>query len=186
MIDLIQNLFYFYKCVTLTSSLQQIQSPEIINSLFCFLTNFDIFVKKKIRSNMRMVRVGKIVCFLLSLLLFTACGDDVEIETGEATDVTTLSARVTCRIISSDVSLTNAKCGVLYSTSRRDVDNGAGADAIGELNGDFFTVALSFTTLDDVARPGTRYYYRGYVNVKNDWYYGDVRVLYTGGAPDAN
>ena len=69
-----------------------------------------------------------ILCFMCSGLLFTACEDDVEIETGEATNITMRSANVSCRIVSSEVNLSGADCGVLYSKSKGTVEDGAGAD----------------------------------------------------------
>lgn len=50
-----------------------------------------------------MKKLITILCFVFSGLLFTACEDDVEIETGEATNITMRSASVSCRIVSSEV-----------------------------------------------------------------------------------
>lgn len=118
---------------------------------------------------------------LCSLFLFSACEDDVEIETGEATNVTMMTASVTCRVVSSKVSLTGAECGVLYSKSRGTVEDGAGSEAISnDFDGKTFSAVLTFTTPEDYEKPGTKFYYRAYVRAGNDYYYGDVRSLVTG------
>ena len=128
-----------------------------------------------------MKKVISIFCFVCSALFFTACEDDVEIETGEATNITMRSANVSCRIVSSDVNLSGAECGVLYSKSKGTVEDGAGAEAKSDdFNGKTFSAALIFTTTTDYEKPGTKIYYRGYVQVGNDTYYGNVRSLYTG------
>ena len=128
-----------------------------------------------------MGKLYSVICFLCSLFLFVSCQDDVEIETGEASNITYQGAEVTCRIVSSEVSLANAECGVLYSTSETDVEHGAGFEAKSEdFNGETFTAMLSFTTVDDFSKPGTKYYYCGYVYANNNCYYGNVRSLRTG------
>ena len=128
-----------------------------------------------------MRKLYSIVYFLCCFFLFAGCKDDVEIETGEASNITYHGAEVTCRIVSSDVSLANAECGVLYSTSGADVESGAGFEAKSvDFNGETFTAMLSFTTADDFSKPGTKYFYCGYVRVNNNWYYGNVRSLRTG------
>lgn len=128
-----------------------------------------------------MKKLITILCFVFSGLLFTACEDDVEIETGEATNITMRSASVSCRIVSSEVNLSGADCGVLYSKSKGTVEDGAGSEAKSDdFNGETFSAALSFTTTEDYEKPGTKIYYRGYVQIGNDTYYGNVKSLYTG------
>ena len=117
--------------------------------------------------------------FFSSLFLFNACEDDIEIITNEATNITNYTANVTCRV-KGDVSLADSECGVLYSTNKGDVMSGAGFEAPAiSIDEDTFSSALTFTTTNDIAAPGTKYYYCGYVLYHNNYYYGNIRSLRT-------
>ena len=117
--------------------------------------------------------------FFSSLFLFNACEDDIEIITNEATNITNYTANVTCRV-KGDVSLADSECGVLYSPNKGDVMSGAGFEAPAiSIDEDTFSSALTFTTTNDIAAPGTKYYYCGYVLYHNNYYYGNIRSLRT-------
>lgn len=117
--------------------------------------------------------------FVSSLFLFNACEDDIEIITDEATNITNYTANVTCRV-KGDVSLEDSECGVLFSPNKGDVMSGAGFEAPAyEKDEDSFTSGLTFTTVDDIAAPGTKYFYCGYIFYRNNYYYGNVRSLRT-------
>ena len=117
--------------------------------------------------------------FVSSLFLFNACEDDIEIITNEATNITNYTANVTCRV-KGDVSLADSECGVLYSPNKGDVMSGAGFEAPAiSIDEDTFSSALYFTTTEDIAAPGTKYFYCGYVLYHNNYYYGNVRSLRT-------
>lgn len=128
-----------------------------------------------------MKKIFILFSFLSSMCVFTSCKDDVEVETGEAFNITMMTACVPCRIVSSDVSLSGAECGVLYSKSKGTVDDGAGMEAISDdFDGKTYSAVLSFTTPNDYEKPGTKFYYRAYVRSGNDYYYGNIRSLVTG------
>lgn len=58
--------------------------------------------------------------------------------------------------------------------------SGAGFEAPAyEKDEDSFTSGLTFTTVDDIAAPGTKYFYCGYIFYRNNYYYGNVRSLRT-------
>ena len=117
--------------------------------------------------------------FFSSLFLFNACEDDIEIITNEATNITNYTANVTCRV-KGDVSLADSECGVLYSPNKGDVMSGAGFEAPAiSIDGNTFSSALYFTTTEDIAAPGTKYFDCGYVLYHNNYYYGNVRSLRT-------
>ena len=117
--------------------------------------------------------------FFSSLFLFNACEDDIEIITNEATNITNYTANVTCRV-KGDISLADSECGVLYSPNKGDVMSGAGFEAPAiSIDEDTFSSALTFTTTNDIAAPGTKYYYCGYVLYHNNYYYGNIRSLRT-------
>ena len=99
--------------------------------------------------------------FVSSLFLFNACEDDIEIITDEATNITNYTANVTCRV-------------------KGDVMSGAGFEAHAtSKDGNTFSSALYFTTTEDIAAPGTKYFYCGYVLYHNNYYYGNIRSLRT-------
>lgn len=120
------------------------------------------------------------LCFFMAIVT-TACDDDeIEVFTGNATNVTNFSANVSCRV-QTDLSLDGCSFGVLYSTSRGTVESGAGKEAVSHLLfGDVFEVDLAFTDLNGVFPPHTKFYYCGYVQKGMKTYYGDVKYLYTG------
>lgn len=119
---------------------------------------------------------------LLSLGLCCACDDEkIEINTREATNITSYEALVICDILSEDISWDDADYGILYSTSKSDLENGAGFEAISSnFDGSSFSATISFSTLDGWADPGTKYYYRGYLydgSKIGGWYYGNIRSI---------
>lgn len=122
-----------------------------------------------------------LVAGLLSLVL-TACDDDIKIHTGEAFGITRLHADVTCSIESEDNRIPKGEYGVLYSTNKHDIENKCGIEAkTTKLDrDDCFTVSMMFTKLSGEYPAGTRFYYRGYARIKNQYYYGDIRSCRSG------
>ncbi len=122
--------------------------------------------------------------YLLSILssqaIFSACEDDVEIKTGDAYDISAVYASVSCEIESDDISLDECKeIGVLYSTSRSTVEDGAGTEATTKnFQGNTYIVTLSLSDLKG-PQPDTKFYYCGYIRVHNDYYYGNIKSFRT-------
>lgn len=118
----------------------------------------------------------------ISALLFAACTkDDVEVTTGNAFEITEISAMVTCEI-KSDISMSKFdELGVLYSESESTIEAGAGMEAIASNYTDnSYTVSIYLGGLNDEApKAGTRYYYCGYAKNGNDYYYGDIKSFST-------
>ncbi len=118
--------------------------------------------------------------YLLSLMcLFTACEEDIEIQTGEVFNVGEYYAQVKCEYFWDEVPDRTAEFGVNYSVSRIDVENGAGCYAQSiNIEGNTFTTTLTYDS--DIEPLGSKYYYRGYMYYKGHYYYGDIRWFRSG------
>lgn len=128
-----------------------------------------------------MKRFLYLLSLLSSMAVCTACEDDVEIKTSDAYNISATYASVSCEIESDDISLGECKeIGVLYSTSRSTVEDGAGSEATTkDFQGNTYTVALSLSDLICPPQPDTKFYYCGYIYVHNDYYYGNIKSFRT-------
>lgn len=121
----------------------------------------------------------KFVFIGISSILLSSCLSDVEVKTGEALNITSNSAEVTCSVETDQISDID-EFGVLFSTSKKTVEDKAGNEAkTTKCSNSTYTVSLYLDNSNTEPQPGTKYYYCGYVKSGSDYYYGDIKSFST-------